>query len=166
MDSKFTPLLCIEELIKAINKVDNYKRFCSEQVSEIDKMISDDDHCLELMNLDCVKQSQLSKIHKEHLIKRRFYKNEIAFIYAIENCGFDTQTICNGLKKLKTAFEDTKHRLDNRQYTPRCVYELFGLTADEFSEAQEVQKDKKLLGKRASKKTLSIESKFRQVSKQ
>ena len=143
MESKFTPLLHIEELIKAINKIENYKRHCSEQQSEIDKAIKDDEHCLELMNLDCVKQSRLCKIHKERLIKRRFYKNEIEYINALERCGFDAQTICNGLKKLKTAFEDTKHRLDNRQYTPRCVYELFGLTADEFSEAQEVQKDKK-----------------------
>lgn len=165
LDSKFTPLLCIEELIKAINKVDNYKRFCSEQVSEIDKMIQDDDHCLELMNLDCIKQSQLSKIHKEHLIKRRFYKNEIEYINALENCGFDTQTIVNGLKRLKSAFEDTKHRIDNKVYTPRCLYELFGLSPEEAVEAEAQKKDKHLLGKKANNQSLRMESKFRQVSK-
>lgn len=166
LDSKFTPLLCIEELIKAINKVDNYKRFCSEQVSEIDKMIKDDDHCLELMNLDCIKQSQLSKIHKEHLIKRRFYKDEIEYINALERSGFDTQNIANGLKKLKSSFEETKTRLDNRMYTPRCLFELFGLTPEDATEAEECRKDKRLLGKNANRKTLRMESKFRQVSKQ
>lgn len=167
MNSKFTPLLYIDELIKAINKIENYKRHCSEQVSEIDKTILKEyDHCLELMNLDCIKQSQLSKARKEQLIKRRFYKNEIEYINALENSGFDTQMIANGLKKLKSLFEATKNRLDNRIYTPRMCFELFGLTDEEATQIQETRKDKKLLGNKASKRTLCMESKFRQVSKQ
>ena len=118
------------------------------------------------MNLDCIKQSQLSKARKEQLIKRRFYKNEIEYINALENSGFDTQMIANGLKKLKSLFEATKNRLDNRIYTPRMCFELFGLTDEEATQIQETRKDKKLLGNKASKRTLCMESKFRQVSKQ
>ena len=164
LDSRFTPLLSIEELIKALNKVDNYKRFCSEQISSIDSKLIDYDHYLELVNLDCVKQSQLSKQRKEDLIQRRFYKNEIEYINAFESCGVDTQAIINGLKKIKSAFESTKNRLENRQYTPRCLYELFGILGDKAEELEAQKKDKHMLGKSANKQSMSLESKFRQIS--
>ena len=164
MDSKFQALLSIEELLKSISKVENYKKFCSEQVGKMDSRRVDYDHCLETVTMDCVKLAQLSKMRKTDLITRRFYKDEIEYINAFEACGVDTQAIVNGLKKLKSAYENTQKRLDNRQYTPRCLYELFGISTDEASELEERKKDKYILGKSANNNSLRIESKFRQIS--
>ena len=164
MDSKFEPLLLMNEVIKAINKTDNYKKYCQEQVSASDKKLIDFDHCLEFVSMNCVKRTQLDKMRKEELDKRRFFKDELEYINAFENSKTDTQAVTTALKNLKAAYESTKNRLNNRKYTPRCSYELFGITPEEAEELELRKRDKVLLGKRTNNKTLEMEYKFRQIN--
>ena len=163
LDSKFISLLSIDEVVKSLNKINNYKTYCSEQVSQIDRELTDLDHALELVTLDCTKQSKMIKFRKAELQKRRFYKNELEYINAFEKTNLNIQTTINNLKSLKSAFQATKNRLDNRVYTPRCLYEVFGIAEDKQKELEQRKKDKLLLGNKATNINLNMESKFRVI---
>ena len=164
MESRFLALLDIDNLTRSLNKVNNYKNFCQEQVEKIDKELVDLDHCLELNSLNCVQQSKLIKQRKEELHKRRFYKDELEYIHQFEKSNINVQSVVDNLRTLKSDVKTTQNRLENRQYTPRCLYELFGISGDKAEELEAQKKDKHMLGKSANKQSMSLESKFRQIS--
>lgn len=116
----------IESLLACINKLSNYKAYCNEQLKERDRHLSDLDHCLELKTCDGVKMMKITSKRKRILSERRFYKDEIACIEAIESANkIDTQSIHKTVKEIKTSLKITIEKLKNRQYTPRVDVDLF-----------------------------------------
>lgn len=116
----------IDVLLSAINKLSNYKQYCYNQLCECDKYLSDLDHYLELKSCNCVKMTKLISKRKKILSERRFYKDEIACIEAIESANkLDTQSIHKNIKAIKSSLKDTIDRLENRIYTPRVAFDLF-----------------------------------------
>lgn len=164
LESRFLALLGIDNLTRSLNKVNNYKNFCQEQVEKIDKELIDLDHCLELNSLNCVQQSKLIKQRKEELHKRRFYKDELEYMHQFEKSNINVQSVVDNLRTLKSDVKATQNRLENRQYTPRILYEIFGISAEEKAELEQRKKDRKLLGNKATNRSLDMESKFRKVS--
>lgn len=116
----------IESLLACINKLSNYKVYCNEQLKERDRHLSDLDHYLELKTCDGVKMMKITSKRKRILSERRFYKDEIVCIEAIESANkIDTQSIHKTVKEIKTSLKVAIEKLKNRQYTPRVDVDLF-----------------------------------------
>lgn len=86
---------------------------------EIEREITDIYHAMEFYNLDAAKGYKIYKMMQERLIRRRQNKDETLKIDYI---------LSGGIKGL-TSKQTRKHfeTLENRQYTPRALKELFGV---------------------------------------
>lgn len=111
--------------LKKIDKLNNYKRFCSEQVSNLEKALCDLDHKLELQSLDCVSMSKLTTNRKKILQQRRKYKDEIERINAFLSKTPNSQQIHDQLWESCKEVKSTDKRLEARTYRPRILAEEF-----------------------------------------
>ena len=91
-------------------------------------------------------------------------KDELEYIHQFEKSNINVQSVVDNLRTLKSDVKATQNRLENRQYTPRILYEIFGISAEEKAELEQRKKDRKLLGNKATNRSLDMESKFRKVS--
>ena len=93
------------------------KKFLELELLEIEREITDVYHAIEFYNLDAAKGFKIYKMMQERLIRRRQNKDETLKIDFIMSGGI------NGLtsKQTRKHFES----LENRQYTPRALKELF-----------------------------------------
>lgn len=89
------------------------------QLSNIDKELSDLLHYIEFCNLNAAQGYTAYKMVKERRIKRRSIKNELTVVEAILN------------KKISESVTDeimkTVRSLDQRSYEPRVIAELFDI---------------------------------------
>lgn len=164
MESKFTPLLSPpQDLLAALNKIDNYKTFCLSKVADCDRALSDIDHLLELTRLDGVKMVRVAAKRKEILLERRFYKDEVERCVAVSQAMPSSQSIHGQLNQVRTKLKECEDHIVNREYTPRILFDIFGYDEETKAKLQQTRQDLTKLGKRASKKTLRMEEKFRQI---
>lgn len=93
------------------------KKFLELELLEIEREITDVYHAIEFYNLDAAKGFKIYKMMQERLIRRRQNKDETLKIDYILSGGI------NGLtsKQTRKHFES----LENRQYQPRALKELF-----------------------------------------
>lgn len=163
-ESRFVPLLDVSaELLASLNKIDNYKRFCAGQVSECDKSLSDIDHVLELTKLNAVQQTQLIGKRKEILHERRFYKDEIARADVITRELPRSQELHSQLHQASVRLQELEESLDNREYTPRVLFDLFGWDEADVEKQRQRREDLTRYGEKHAKKNLALEEKFRQI---
>lgn len=162
--SKFEALLTpVEALMTALNKVDGYKKYCTTKVSDCDKALSDIDHILELNRLDGVKIMKLAAKRKEILLERRFYKDEIARADVIAAQMPQSQSVHGQLTQVRVKLNELEEQLQSRAYTPRVLFDIFGDGGEESAAAKQRREDLTRLGKKASKKALRMEEKFREI---
>lgn len=164
MQSRFTPLLDVPgELLGALNKIDNYKRFCANKVSECDRILTDIDHALELSKLNAVQMTQLIGKRKEILHERRFYKDEIGRVDVISRELPHSQELHSQLHQASLKLQEFESGLENREYTPRMLFELFGWNEEDTEKQRQRREDLTRYGKKHAKKNLALEEKFRQI---
>lgn len=164
MESKFTSMMRPpSEWIGELDKVGNYKRFCASKLADCDKALTDIDHLLELTRLDGVKMVRVTAKRKEILQERRFYKDESDRCDLILQAMPQVQNFYDQLKTAYSKLKDFESRIENRAYTPRVLFDIFDYDPQTLLEKQQRRQDITKLGKRASKKALSLEEKFRQI---
>lgn len=105
----------IEKLLTEEIK-DRRSELYTEQ-SKADKEISDLYHYIEFYSFNASQGYKLAKMLKDRLAKRREVKNELEIINRISL--MPVGTICNGKGK------DIIENLQDKQYTPRVLSELF-----------------------------------------
>lgn len=162
-----------EDFLKLFDRLENYKLFCFDKISESDKKLSDLDHMLELEILDCIKMTKLASKRKQILQQRRIYKDETDRANAIASKAKDTQSIHNQLQAACNEVKATNQRLSSRTYTPRVLYEDFGVSEEEQKKIEQRKADvqkfsyKSKSGRvyKPSKKVLDLEEKFREIAK-
>ena len=95
------------------------KKVLELELLEIEREITDIYHAMEFYNLDAAKGYKIYKMMQERLIRRRQNKDETLKIDYI---------LSGGIKGL-TSKQTRKHfeALENRQYQPRALKELFGV---------------------------------------
>ena len=112
----------LEELKSFESKLNELEKRRDELLkaqSEIDKKITDIEHCAEFYELDAYRGYKLYKILHEAGIERRKIKNE-------------TTAIINTLSKLSSkstynAIKSVERAFGEKEYKPRVVDELFDL---------------------------------------
>lgn len=109
----------ISELNGLINDATKRKDELNQQLSDVDKELSDIMHYIEFCNLNASQGYKAYKMVKDRRIKRRSIKNELVVVDAILDKKISDQ-IVGEMKKII-------HSLDNRTYTPRVLNELFDL---------------------------------------
>lgn len=95
------------------------KKFLELEKLEIEREITDIYHAMEFYNLDAAKGYKIYKMMQERLIRRRQNKDETLKIDYILSGGIKGLTS----KQTRKRFES----LENREYTPRALKELFGV---------------------------------------
>lgn len=95
------------------------KKFLELEKLEIEREITDIYHAMEFYNLDTAKGYKIYKMMQERLIRRRQNKDETLKIDYILSGGIKGLTS----KQTRKRFES----LENREYTPRALKELFGV---------------------------------------
>lgn len=107
----------MESLEMDFNLLVKRKKVLELELLEIEREITDLYHAMEFYNLDAAKGYKIYKMMQERLICRRKNKNETLKIDYI---------LSGGIKGL-TSKQTRKHfeSLENRQYTPRALKELF-----------------------------------------
>lgn len=95
------------------------KKFLELEKLEIEREITDIYHCIEFYNLNAAKGYKIYKMMQERLIRRRQNKDETLKIDYILSGGIKGLTS----KQTRKRFES----LENREYTPRALKELFGV---------------------------------------
>lgn len=161
-----------EDFLKLLDRLENYKQFCIDKMGESDRTLSDLDHMLELTGLDCVKMTQLVSRRKQTLHQRRTYKDEADRVNAITSKVKDTQSIHNQLQAACNEIRATNQRLSSRTYTPRVLYEDFGISEDEKKKIEQRKADVQKLShksksgrvRKPSKQVLDLEEKFREIA--
>lgn len=95
------------------------KKVLELDLLEVEREITDIYHAMEFYNLDAAKGYKIYKMMQERLIRRRNIKDETLKIDYI---------LSGGIKGL-TSKQTRKHfdELENRQYQPRALKELFGV---------------------------------------
>ena len=89
------------------------------QLSNIDKELSDLLHYIEFCNLNAAQGYTAYKMVKERRIKRRSIKNELTVVEAILNKKISESVTDEIMKTVKS--------LDQRTYEPRVITELFDI---------------------------------------
>lgn len=164
MESKFAPLLNLSaDLMKALNKVENYQKFCQTKLGECDRALSDIDHLIELTKLDAVKMVRAVGKRKDILQERRFYKDEVARADIIMKTMSNSQTTHGELTQVAAKLKEFDEQVGARVYTPRVLFDIFGYDADTLQSRQDRRQDLTKLGKKASKKALRMEEAFRKI---
>lgn len=95
------------------------KKFLELEKLKIEREITDIYHAMEFYNLDAAKGYKIYKMMQERLIRRRQNKDETLKIDYILSGGIKGLTS----KQTRKRFES----LENREYTPRALKELFGV---------------------------------------
>ena len=95
------------------------KKVLELELLEIEREITDIYHAMEFYNLDAVKGYKIYKMMQERLVRRRQNKDETLKIDYILSGGIKGLTN----KQTRKHFES----LENRQYQPRALKELFGV---------------------------------------
>ena len=95
------------------------KKVLELELLEIEREITDIYHAMEFYNLDAAKGYKIYKMMQERLIRRRQNKDETLKIDYILSGGIKGLTS----KQTRKRFES----LENREYTPRALKELFGV---------------------------------------
>lgn len=95
------------------------KKVLELELLEIEREITDIYHAMEFYNLDAAKGYKIYKMMQERLIRRRQNKDETLKIDYILSGGIKGLTN----KQTRKHFES----LENRQYQPRALKELFGV---------------------------------------
>lgn len=107
----------INSLAEVMSVMKGNKEYLNDMLSKVDKEIIDILHYIECYNFSASEGYKLARGLKEARERRRKIKDQIAIIkYIDESTG---STIAKGY--LSKNIED----LDNRQYTPRVLKELF-----------------------------------------
>ena len=89
------------------------------QLSQIDQELSDCIHYIEFCNLNAAQGYKAYKMIKERRVKRRSIKNELAVLNMISEKRIG--------ENVAEEIQNQIHTLDNRQYRPRILTELFDL---------------------------------------
>lgn len=164
MESKFVALLNPpQEFLAALNKVDNYKSFCQSKLAECDRALSDIDHLLELTKLDGVKMVRVTSKRKEILLERRFYKDEIERCLVVSQAMPSSQNVHGQLNMIRAKLKECEEHITARAFTPRVLFDIFDYDDETKEQMRQTRQDLTKLGKRASKKALRMEEKFRQI---
>lgn len=95
------------------------KKVLELELLEIEREITDIYHAMEFYNLDAAKGYKIYKMMQERLIRRRQNKDETLKIDYILSGGIKGLTN----KQTRKHFES----MENRQYQPRALKELFGV---------------------------------------
>ena len=95
------------------------KKAIELELLEIEREITDIYHCIEFYNLDAAKGYKIYKILQERLIRRRQNKDESLKIDYILSGGIKGLTNNQTRKRFEA--------LENRNYRPRALQELFGV---------------------------------------
>ena len=95
------------------------KKFLELELLQIEREITDIYHAMEFYNLDAAKGYKIYKMMQERLIRRRQNKDESLKIDYILSGGIKGLTSNQTRKRFET--------MENRQYTPRALKELFGV---------------------------------------
>lgn len=95
------------------------KKVLELELLEIEREITDIYHAMEFYNLDAAKGYKIYKMMQERLIRRRQNKDETLKIDYILSGGIKGLTN----KQTRKHFE----AMENRQYQPRALKELFGV---------------------------------------
>lgn len=90
-----------------------------QKLSSVDKELSDIHHYIEFCNLNAAQGYKAYKMIKERRAKRRTIKNELVVVNMILSKNLGDSIVKD--------IEDAIHKLDNRQYEPRILNELFDL---------------------------------------
>lgn len=164
MKSRFEPLLSMPaELLQAIDKMDGYKKFCASKLAECDRALSDIDHLIELCKLDAVHMMRAVRKRKEILLERRFYKDEADRANAISQVMPNSQSVHQEFVKAIAKVKEINQHADTREYTPRVLFDIFDYDEQELANQKQRREDVTKLGKKASKKALRLEGKFREI---
>ena len=111
---------CLEDVLSFISQLQQYKCNLSYMYSEVEKEICDIMHYVEFNSLDAANGCKVYKMLRDCRLRRRLIKDEnIKVTAAIEALGDLTLQ-----EKLKESICRIKN-LDNRQYSPRVLEELF-----------------------------------------
>ncbi len=126
MESRYDGIIesCVG-LIKYIDKTENYKKNCLEELSKCDKKLSDLDHLLELEKLDGIKMTKVVSLRKKILQERRSLKKDIAFTEMLIRKIPNIQSVCSCLKETKSSVLEFELKYSEKQYTPNILFELF-----------------------------------------
>lgn len=127
MQSKLSTLnsSTLQDTIKSISKLENYKTHCYFMLSESDKALTDLDHLLELNQIDGTRMMKITSKRKKLLMERRVYKNEIDLVSEILKECPDIQITCTKMKKIINTYETTLQTMSNRKYIPRVLNDFY-----------------------------------------
>lgn len=91
--------------------------FYRQELSEVDKEISDITHFIEMKNLDLYRAWKTVMLLKQALRKRRKIKDKILILSTLNK----DKEVCIKIKEMKKMLDG----LENRQYAPRVLTNLF-----------------------------------------
>lgn len=109
----------IKEISIFTKQLEERKLYLIEQIKIVDLEIVDIEHAAEFYNLNASQGYKLYKLLHESRIRRREFKDELQKIGYILGTSMRSSEIQN--------LENSIAGLDNRQYTPRVLKELFGV---------------------------------------
>lgn len=106
-----------DDLEKVAQEMKNRRVYLNSELSKVDKEITDVEHYIEFYPLSACQGYKASKMMKDCLVRRRAIKDEMEAInrISIMNVGF----IGNGRGRKSLL------KMQDRQYTPRILKELF-----------------------------------------
>lgn len=108
-----------DEISELARRAENRAAYLSEQIRQVDLSIVDIEHAAEFYNLNASQGYKLYKMLHDARIKRRELKNELDKIHYF----LGSKTNVTGMENLRKSIEG----LDNRQYRPRVINELFNV---------------------------------------
>lgn len=88
-------------------------------LSEVDRKITDIQHYIEFTKLNAAQGYKAYKMEREWLLKRRTIKNEMAVVNKIVECNMSDSLLDDVKNMIKT--------MDKRTYNPRFLDELYDL---------------------------------------
>lgn len=109
----------VDEISELAKQAENRAAYLSEQIRQVDLSIVDIEHAAEFYNLNASQGYKLYKMLHDARIKRRELKNELDKIRYF----LGSKTNVTGMENLRKSIEG----LDNRQYRPRVINELFNV---------------------------------------
>lgn len=109
----------VDEISELAKQAENRAAYLSEQIRQVDLSIVDIEHAAEFYNLNASQGYKLYKMLHDARIKRRELKNELDKIRYF----LGSKTNVTGMENMRKSIEG----LDNRQYRPRVINELFNV---------------------------------------
>ena len=166
-----------DQLLKYIDRTENYKKHCIEKISECDSAISDLNHELELENLNAIRLTQNNIKRRELLRDRRKYKDDYEYTSLIVSKMPNVQEIHNQLKTLKISLKDEVNKHNNRKYTPRTnivttsgavkIIEAQQASRKQFADTEKLREvDQSGIIKKDNKKKIEIDKAFQKIAEQ